>query len=81
MIVNNGTRWLPEPETFGSNSGRGATLGTDKLAKQPQSFGWRSNGGRARQKSRVIGRIKLLMNFGDARLAALIKIPSAVLRT
>jgi len=28
MIVNNGTRWLPEPETFGSKSGRGATLGT-----------------------------------------------------
>ncbi|MGC2154814.1 MAG: hypothetical protein WA662_00145, partial [Pseudolabrys sp.] len=24
MIVNNGTRWLPEPETFGSKSGRGA---------------------------------------------------------
>ncbi|MGB7824903.1 MAG: hypothetical protein WBL86_01095, partial [Pseudolabrys sp.] len=22
MIVNNGTRWLPEPETFGSKSGR-----------------------------------------------------------
>jgi hypothetical protein len=24
MIVNSGTRWLPEPETFGSKSGRGA---------------------------------------------------------
>jgi hypothetical protein len=23
MIVNSGTRWLPEPETFGSKSGRG----------------------------------------------------------
>ena len=22
MIVNSGTRWLPEPETFGSKSGR-----------------------------------------------------------
>jgi len=24
MIVNSGTRWLPEPETFGSKSGRDA---------------------------------------------------------
>jgi hypothetical protein len=24
MIVNNGTRWLPKPETFGSKSERGA---------------------------------------------------------
>jgi len=32
MIVNSGTRWLPEPETFGSKSGRGAVLGTNKLA-------------------------------------------------
>ncbi|HEY6701070.1 MAG TPA: hypothetical protein VI137_09695, partial [Pseudolabrys sp.] len=22
MIINSGTRWLPEPETFGSKSGR-----------------------------------------------------------
>jgi hypothetical protein len=40
MIVNNGTRWLPEPETFGSKSGRGAALGTDKLAKQLHSIAY-----------------------------------------
>jgi len=32
MIVNSGTRWLPEPETFGSKSGRGAAQGTNRLA-------------------------------------------------
>ena len=40
MIVNNGTRWLPEPETFGSRSGRGCRPKA-QTGHQPQSFGRR----------------------------------------
>jgi hypothetical protein len=62
MIVNGGTRWLPEPETFGSKSGR-VCRPKAQTGQQPQSFGGRPNGERALKKSRVIGRLKLLKNF------------------
>jgi hypothetical protein len=62
MIVNSGTRWLPEPETFGSKSGR-VCRPKAQTGQQPQSFGRRPNGGRALSKSRVIGRLKLLKSF------------------
>ena len=62
MIVNGGTRWLPEPETFGSKSGR-VCRPKAQTGQQPQSFSGRPNGERALKKSRVIGRLKLLKNF------------------
>src|SRR5262249_2456982 len=37
MIVNCGTRWLPESETFGSSRGGGSALGT--ACHQPSSLG------------------------------------------
>jgi hypothetical protein len=40
MIINSGTRWLPEPETFGSKSGRGCRPKA-QTGHQPQSFGRR----------------------------------------
>jgi hypothetical protein len=65
MIVNSGTRWLPEPETFGSKSGRGCRRKA-QAGHQPHSFGGHPNGAQALQKSRVIGRLKLLRNLGDS---------------
>ena len=62
MIVNSVTRWLPEPETFGSKSGR-VCRPKAQTGHQPHSFGGRSNVERALRKSRVIGRLKLLKNF------------------
>jgi hypothetical protein len=38
MIVNSGTRWLPEPEAFGSKPGRGCRPKA-QTGHQPQSFG------------------------------------------
>jgi hypothetical protein len=63
MTIIGGTRWLPELETFGSKSGRVCL---------PGDHGWpsvailrsASDGGQTVQRSRVIGRLKLLMNFG-----------------
>jgi hypothetical protein len=40
MIVNSGTRWLPEPETFGSKPGR-VCRPKAQTGQQPQSFGGR----------------------------------------
>ena len=40
MIVNSGTRWLPEPETFGSKSGR-VCRPKAQTGHQPHSFGRR----------------------------------------
>ena len=62
MIINSGTRWLPEPETFGSKSGR-VCRPKAQTGHQPHSFGRALNVERALRKSRVIGRLKLLMNF------------------
>ena len=62
MIVNSSTRWLPEPETFGSKSGR-VCRPKAQTGHQPHSFGGRPNAERALRKSSVIGRLKLLKNF------------------
>src|SRR5215470_4929512 len=50
MTVNSGTRWLPEPETFGSKSGRGVARGPT-AGHQPRSFSRRHNGAQLRKKS------------------------------
>jgi len=47
MTVNSGTRWLPEPETFGSRSGRGCRPKV-QTGHQPRSFGQRPNGAQVR---------------------------------
>jgi hypothetical protein len=39
MIINSGTRWLPEPETFGSS--RGGGLPKAQTGHQPRSLGRR----------------------------------------
>ena len=65
MTVNSGTRWLPEPETFGSRSGRGCRPKV-QTGHQPRSFGGRPNGARALLKSRVVGQLNLLRNLGDS---------------
>jgi hypothetical protein len=41
MIINSGTHWLPEPETFGSKSGR-VCRPKAQTSHQSQSFGWAS---------------------------------------
>jgi hypothetical protein len=58
MTVNSGTRWLPEPETFGSS--RGGVPRKGAAGHQPQSSGWHPNGAQVPKKSRAIGRLKLL---------------------
>jgi hypothetical protein len=64
MIVNNGTRWLPNLKP--SAQGRGGAPPKGAAGHQPQSFGGHPNGERAPWKSRVIGRLKLLRNLGDS---------------
>ena len=61
MIVNSSTRWLPEPETFGSKSGR-VCRPKAQTGHQPHSFGGRPNVDEPWGKVKSF-RLKLLKNF------------------
>jgi len=84
MTVNSGTRWLPEPETFGSKSGRGVARGTNGwpsvVILQSASKWWQ-----VPKKSRAIGRLKLLRTStgcrGDGTCAHSLTAPSAIADT
>ena len=68
MIVDSGTRWLPEAlKPSAQSRGECASLGTN-AGHQLQSFGRRRNGVLAPIKSRVVRHIKLLRNC-DLKLA------------
>jgi hypothetical protein len=66
MIVNSGTRWLPEPETFGSKSGRGCR---PKGADWPSAaiLRWASKWCASLVEESSRQSIKVVENFGGAK--------------
>ena len=66
MIVNSGPRWLPEPETFGSKSGRGCR---PKGADWPSAaiLWWASKWCVSPVEESSRQSIKVVENFGGAK--------------
>src|SRR4029453_10322563 len=66
MIVNSGPRWLPEPETFGSKSGRGCR---PKGADWPSAaiLRWASKWCVSPVEESSRQSIKVVENFGGAK--------------